>query len=451
MKYFCIFLDVHSFSAEDKRNRFTKNLDNMLNDILKEAHKIYDQDLVQKDRADLIRNSLDVFERHKMVFSLAKNIEKYLKKDDYERIISEYRYAKLIIEKAQANNLRIFDEVKYEIDKNIDIVKKTIIDKLSQFPCNPEDQKIYIDYLYLLETNNEFDAGWHCLEREKQWIMQVIIECRDSHIVDEKLSIAQKENDKRGDTGKADLTKTQPHQRNKFIEEICEVFVEIFSDFWTLANMYIQRLLVPKMAKFNLKSMESVYGLVSEVLTTFSNIVRFAFITQQPNKNQTKNSEETKKLFAIWPASDLKFSSQVLPHCLKYTRMCISQINSLELPNVLFETLQMLVYDLRRECLTVLLMTTTQDLISTLGYDEQDWIQDRNQEIGVYTQMPIRFETSCLKALTLIKEYVLDDRRGEKTLFKDKEFLKQVASHLHAMNFTITNRMKKFVKREEPL
>lgn len=39
--------------------------------------------------------------------------------------------------------------------------------------------------------------------------------------------------------------------------------------------------------------------------------------------------------------------------------MCVLQVNSLELPPSLFETLQELIYDLRCECLKVLLMTPT--------------------------------------------------------------------------------------------
>ena len=60
---FCI--DIYNLSAEDKKNDFSKNLEVMLKDILKRAHKIYDQDLVAKDKADTIRNSLHILDTYK--------------------------------------------------------------------------------------------------------------------------------------------------------------------------------------------------------------------------------------------------------------------------------------------------------------------------------------------------------------------------------------------------
>ena len=53
------------------------------------------------------------------------------------------------------------------------------------------------------------------------------------------------------------------------------------------------------------------------------------------------------------------------------------QIHSLEIPPALFETLQNLIYDLRCECLKILLSIPTREIISSLGFEEQDWIIDR--------------------------------------------------------------------------
>ena len=63
--------------------------------------------------------------------------------------------------------------------------------------------------------------------------------------------------------------------------------------------------------------------------------------------------------------------------------------------------------------MTVLIL---KDLLRILGFEEEDWIIDRDVEIGAYTNMPIRFETIILKYLTLIKEFILDDKNGEKNV-----------------------------------
>jgi hypothetical protein len=75
-----ILKNIHTFSSDDKRNKFTKGLENMLNEILKTSHKIYDQDLDLKIRADVIRNSLNILDEYNMVFKLPQNIDKWLKK-----------------------------------------------------------------------------------------------------------------------------------------------------------------------------------------------------------------------------------------------------------------------------------------------------------------------------------------------------------------------------------
>jgi hypothetical protein len=49
-------------------------------DVNKSAHKIYDQDLAAKDKADMMRHSLSIFENYKQVFALPQSIEKNLKK-----------------------------------------------------------------------------------------------------------------------------------------------------------------------------------------------------------------------------------------------------------------------------------------------------------------------------------------------------------------------------------
>lgn len=60
-----IMKDIHSLSSADKRGDFSKTLENMLKEILKAAHKIYDQDLASKSRADTIRTSLVILDTYK--------------------------------------------------------------------------------------------------------------------------------------------------------------------------------------------------------------------------------------------------------------------------------------------------------------------------------------------------------------------------------------------------
>ena len=55
--------------------------------------------------------------------------------------------------------------------------------------------------------------------------------------------------------------------------------------------------------------------------------------------------------------------------------------------------------------------------MATLGFEEEDWIIDRDLDGEInclITNLPLRFEAKVTKALTLSKEFVLDDKKGEK-------------------------------------
>lgn len=295
-------------------------------------------------------------------------------KDDYEPIISGYKSVKLILAKADNQNSQLFKQIKIDVDKKIELVKKTLLEKLIQFPCNPDEQKMLIDYLYNIGFN-DFDLGWYCLEQEKQWIIQLIIQCRDMHIADEKVSLVMRASDKEqqhndeannannsnvsinnGNANSNNLNSSntnnqnnnnntkkeniQPHERNKFIEELCEMILDLFTDYWRLGNIYLQRLLVPKINdnkimpsknktilqpiditnNFKLHSTDEFYYLVKEILITFSNIVRAAFIPHTTKQFSTTD-EKYKQLLIQWPVEhDAKITSQILPHCLRVCR-----------------------------------------------------------------------------------------------------------------------------------
>lgn len=161
-----------------------------------------------------------------------------------------------------------------------------------------------------------------------------------------------------------------PQERNKFIEELCQIFFDVFSDYWRLGTMYFSNMLTlpnvdnlksNKLHKQLMHTPDEFYTLVSDILVTFSDIVRAAFIphTFKSNGNGGGNGSQA-NLFLPWPIKhDEKIISQILPHCLRVCRMCSLQINSLEIPPQLFETIQTLIYNLRCECLKNLLSTPT--------------------------------------------------------------------------------------------
>ncbi len=352
---FCI--DIYNLSAEDKKNDFSKNLEVMLKDILKRAHKIYDQDLVAKDKADTIRNSLHILDTYKSLIYFPQNVDKYLKIEDYESILTSYKQANIQLNKLEpeTRKSKLFSQIKADLDKKVIDTQKFILDKLVQFPSSPDEQKLLIDYYNILNTYKvpgsaelaSISPGWHCLEEEKKWFIKLMLECRDMHIADEKVSLVLKQSDTSSDlaslskqeisekntNNNSEAAKVQamtllPHERNKFIEELCEMFYDIFTDYWRLGLMYLNNLLEPnksnsKESKNKVHSGEDFYALVAEIMTTFTNIIRAAFIphTFQQNENVEAGSDKAKSLLNSWPIKhDAKIISQILPHCLRVCR-----------------------------------------------------------------------------------------------------------------------------------
>jgi hypothetical protein len=181
----------------------------MIKDILKAAHKVYDQDLASKDRADMIRNSLQILDNYKSLVYFPQNVDKHLADEDYEQIISSYKTAQAQLSKIEATTRksRLFAQIKTDLENKVVEVQRSILDRLVQFPSSPDDQKYLIDYYNALamlspastdkrsssSATPNVSPAWHCLIEEKKWFLQLMIECRDMHIADEKVSLALKQ------------------------------------------------------------------------------------------------------------------------------------------------------------------------------------------------------------------------------------------------------------------
>lgn len=337
----------------------------------------------------MIRNSLLILDTYKSLIYFPQNVDKYLKNDDYEQIITSYKLANMQLSKAEPATRKssLFAQIKNDLDSKVCEVQKHILEKLVQFPSSPDDQKFLIDYYNALEALNVskkdqnqtiISPAWYCLEEEKKWFIQLMIECRDMHIADEKVSLALKQSDT-NDSSSSNSSKQQdskqpgqnesqksesqinnqtipaggilsaaeaakiqamtpiPHERNKFIEELCQMFFDIFTDYWRLGSMYLSNFLTLQVNTNSSKKAtkmssnqtpEDFYKLVGEILETFCNIVRAAFIPHTfeqsaalGEKLSTDKNANSKNLLLPWPIQhDAKIISQILPHCLKVCR-----------------------------------------------------------------------------------------------------------------------------------
>lgn len=138
-----------------------------------------------------------------------------------------------------------------------------------------------------------------------------------------------------GEAAKIQAMTLIPQERNKFIEELCQLFFDIFSDYWKLGSMFLSssNLVNPIPGKQRSKTSSNVvvktyddfYALVNQILTTFCDIVRAAFIPhtfKQTAEDKDENSSSNNNLFHPWPIKhEEKIISQILPHCLRVCRL----------------------------------------------------------------------------------------------------------------------------------
>ena len=168
----------------------------------------------------MIRNSLLILDTYKWLIYFPQNVEKYLKQDDYEQILNGYKLANIHMSKAEVatRQSKLFAQIKDNLDAKLIRVQQHIMDKLALFPANPDEQKFLIDYFNAFEVFNLNNSSvsfystrtvaggggetskvelvtpaWHCLAEEAKWLIQKMIECRDMHIADEKVSLALKQ------------------------------------------------------------------------------------------------------------------------------------------------------------------------------------------------------------------------------------------------------------------
>uniref|UniRef100_H2ZFP8 Exocyst complex component 2 n=1 Tax=Ciona savignyi TaxID=51511 RepID=H2ZFP8_CIOSA len=92
---------IHHKMMKDGSGRnnanLTDKLETTLNEASENANTLFKTVLSCKDRADSIRNTLNVLQRFKFLFNLPLSIEKNILKGDYGVVINDYRKSKVIV------------------------------------------------------------------------------------------------------------------------------------------------------------------------------------------------------------------------------------------------------------------------------------------------------------------------------------------------------------------
>ncbi|XP_050469622.1 exocyst complex component 2 [Bombus huntii] len=363
----------------------TEKLEKAIKQSMSEANKLFDDVLARRDRADATRNALSVMQRYKFLFCMPINIEKNIKRGNYDLVINDYTRVKNLFKNTE---VEVFKKVLNEIDNRIVMLKAHLRNKLEEMPFSLEEHKKIIRNLVNLEA--EGDPAWDAIVSHSNYLKKSITNCIQEHLeVDnsngEDWNKAKSiQNSKQSKSNKNDGTNIPPEI--SCIETICDIIVEQLPDLWRLGQSYFTGQLH--------------VAVDAEKQTPFKNLVLSSMEHAMEGLKDTCGDD----LDAVW-----------LLHILRRIRQMYASLIHLDLPNEALDIFGKFILNLRLECFHTLFKQTKGN-IATL-YKEETWQIEYLNEDGGVTKVPYLFEEMVIEVAKRARDTVVACGPREEPLF----------------------------------
>ncbi|NXG68645.1 EXOC2 protein, partial [Baryphthengus martii] len=420
--------------TEKVEGSMTQKLENVLNRASNTADTLFQEVLGRKDKADSTRNALNVLQRFKFLFNLPLNIERNIQKGDYDVVINDYEKAKSLFGKTE---VQVFKKYYAEVETRIESLRELLLDKLLETPSTLHDQKRYIRYLSDLHAPG--DPAWQCIGAQHQWILQLMHNCKESYVKEQKGKdislvytpmldlegevrpspighLAQTASLKRGSSfqsGRDDAWRYKAPQQVVFVEKLTKLVVSQLPNFWKLWISYVNGSLFSETAeksgqmersKKNARQRQNDFKkMIQEVMHSLVKLIRGALLPFSLREGESRQ-------YGGWEMKS-ELSGQWLTHVIQTVRLSSESLTALEIPNDMLQIIQDLILDLRVRCIIVTLQHTAED-IKRLA-EKEDWVVDNE---GL-TSLPSQFEQCIIHSLQSLKT-VLDCKPGEASVFQ---------------------------------
>ncbi|KAM6374240.1 exocyst complex component 2 isoform 2-T4 [Alca torda] len=399
------------------------------------ADTLFQEVLGRKDKADSTRNALNVLQRFKFLFNLPLNIERNIQKGDYDVVINDYEKAKSLFGKTE---VQVFKKYYGEVETRIEALRELLLDKLLETPSTLHDQKRYIRYLSDLHAPG--DPAWQCIGAQHQWILQLMHNCKESYVKEQKGNsllhspmldldsdvrpspighLSQTASLKRGSSfqsGRDDAWRYKAPQQVVFIEKLTKLVVSQLPNFWKLWISYVNGSLFSETAeksgqmersKKNARQRQNDFKkMIQEVMHSLVKLIRGALLPFSLREGESRQ-------YGGWEMKS-ELSGQWLTHVIQTVRLSSESLTALEIPNDMLQIIQDLILDLRVRCIIVTLQHTAED-IKRLA-EKEDWVVDNE---GL-TSLPSQFEQCIIHSLQSLKT-VLDCKPGEASVFQQQK------------------------------
>ncbi|XP_015669447.1 exocyst complex component 2 [Protobothrops mucrosquamatus] len=426
--------------TEKVEGSMTQKLENVLNRASNTADTLFQEVLGRKDKADSTRNALNVLQRFKFLFNLPLNIERNIQKGDYDVVINDYEKAKSLFGKTE---VQVFKKYYAEVETRVEALRKLLLDKLLETPSTLHDQKRYIRYLSDLHAKG--DPAWQCIGAQHKWILQLMHNCKESYIKEQKVNplihsplldldsearpsslghLSRSASLKRGSSNQSSRDENwrfKTPQQVAFVEKLTKLVVSQLPNFWKLWISYVNGSLFSETAeksgqmersKKNARQRQNDFKMmIQQVMQSQVKLIRGALLPFSLEENELKE-------YGGW---DMKpeLSSQWLPHVIQTVRLSYESLTALEIPNDMLQIIQDLIFDLRIRSIMITLQHTAED-VKKLA-EKEDWIVD-NESL---TSLPSQFEQCVIHSIQSLKG-VLDCKPGETSVFQQTKIREDV-------------------------
>ncbi|XP_029905699.1 exocyst complex component 2 [Myripristis murdjan] len=416
---------LESDGTERVEGSMTQRLENILNRASDTADTLFQEVLGRKDKADSTRNALNVLQRFKFLFNLPLYIERNIQKGDYDVVINDYEKAKSLFGNTE---VPVFKKVYAEVETRIGALRSLLLEKLLQTPSTLHDQKRYIRYLSDLHAPG--DPAWQCIYAQHKWILQLMQNCRDEFISDQRVGVGATALDLEGDirplglsrlshtaslkrggslrTPRPSTWRFETPQQVQFVEKLSDVVISQLPNFWKLWISYVNGSLfsetgeksgqVEKSKKNARQRQNDFKKMIEELTHRLVKLVRGALLPATLPQGELS-------LYGGWE-NKTELTAPWLTQVIHIVRGFHEALAALEIPNDLLQVIQDLLLDLRVHCLMVTLLHTTED-VKRLA-EKEDWVVDNE---GI-TTLPSQFEQCMVQMLQSLKE-PLETKPGE--------------------------------------
>ncbi|XP_076670422.1 exocyst complex component secretory 5 [Andrena cerasifolii] len=365
----------------------TEKLETAIQQSMSEANKLFDDVLARRDRADATRNALAVMQRYKFLFCMPINIEKNIKRGNYDLVINDYARVKNLFKSTEVD---VFKKVLQEIDNRVEMLKVFLRNKLEEMPFSLEEHKKIIRNLVNLEADG--DPAWDAIVSHASYLKKSITACVQEHLetdnsgVDDSMKMKTSQSNRQFKSNKNDGTSVPP--QISCIEAICDIVVEQLPDLWRLGQSYFTGQLH--------------VAVDAEKQTPFKNLV----LSSMQHAMEAMRNTCSNDLDALW-----------LLHILRRIRQMYASLIHLDLPSDALDIFGKLILDLRLQCFTALFKQTAENIAAL--HKRETWQIEYLNEDGGVTRVPYLFEEMVIEVSTRARDTMVACGPREGALFSN--------------------------------